>query len=97
MEFGENPLAALQKKQETVLAKVEKYTLKTLYYGLVPAIICFGIILCIKSRLTETTKEPIGRQSPGLLLLLLISILNRNHIIFMPIRTSSSSPSSITA
>ncbi len=44
MDFGDNnPLAALAKKQESKLAKVERYTLKTLYYGLIPAIIFFGL------------------------------------------------------
>ena len=42
MEMGDNPFAAQSRKPESKLAKVERYTLKTLYYGLIPAIIVFG-------------------------------------------------------
>ncbi len=33
-----------QKKHETLAQKIEKYTLKTIYYGLVPALICYGTL-----------------------------------------------------
>ncbi len=48
MDFGANPMAAMRKKAETTMAKVERYTLKTLYYGLIPGIICVGTLISLR-------------------------------------------------
>eukprot|EP01022_Parablepharisma_sp_SALTPOND_P028556 TRINITY_DN71144_c0_g1_i1.p2 TRINITY_DN71144_c0_g1~~TRINITY_DN71144_c0_g1_i1.p2 ORF type:complete len:530 (-),score=78.66 TRINITY_DN71144_c0_g1_i1:2633-4222(-) len=42
MEMEGNPFAALARKQETIWGKLERYTLKVLYYGLIPGIILAG-------------------------------------------------------
>ena len=54
-----NPFASLAKRPESTLAKVERWTLKALYYGLIPAIIIAGKLCIIpyNHRLIEKTKK----------------------------------------